>query len=130
MRSAEEHVIDIGPALFYPFGKAAGQRSAIDNFDADILQCPDVGAVTVQIVRPEGDLQSRVDEHLHVGKHRARAGVAIGLRYVMVDDEDMLAVAAAIAGKQDVLAIGVLPGSERSPPLLDEFAAIGLLIRL
>src|ERR1700704_3486563 len=123
MRSAEEHVIDIGPALFYPFGKAAGQRSAIDNFDADILQCPDVGAVAVQIVRPEGDLQPRVDQLLPLEKRVAGAGVAIGLRYVMVDDEDMLAVSAAVAGKQDVLGVGVLPGGEFGRPLLDEFAA-------
>ena len=103
---------------------------AVQNFDPEVLQRFQVFPIAIQIIRPEADLQAGVDEHLHVREDRPRSGIPVELRDVVVDHEEMPAIAAAVAGQENLLAIGIVVGSEHRSPFVDELIAVDRLIGL
>ncbi len=129
-RAAEEGIVEMGPVQRRPIAEGAALMKIVEHLDPVALQRHRVTAVEIHVLRAQGDVEARGLEQHQVVAHRARAGIAVRLRDVVIDEEDMRSPAAAVARQRQASARREVLGLQRRAPTLKEAAVVLKLIGL
>ncbi len=104
LRTAQQHVVEVVPIVGQPLAEGVG-IAAIGDLYTHVLQRIGVAGTVVQVLRPELDHHARLQQAADDAQYRARAGIAIGLRHIVVDHQDDVTLSRAIARTHDMLTV-------------------------
>ena len=125
----QQHRVGPKPGLAQHRADALAPTRAMEDFHAHRLQPRRVHRVVPEVVRPELDHRAGIQQGLHERDHRARTGVPVGLRHVVVDHQHHRSVPCAVARAHHLLRVRVVR-RERIFPACAEGRLVAYLVGL